>query len=527
MLHRSERSRAVALCLAVASLTASSCGGGAREARARAAPTEGPEPSRAATARTAERARDRTSITDDDVASAVSRRIARAEEIAPNAITVAVDDGVVTLTGTVETLLAARRAAGIASHTRGVRAVVDRVDVRPPSRDDAIVASDVERALEHSPVTGGRALEAEVERGRVTLRGTVESIPELEIAGALAAGVRGVTAVTNRIEIVPARSRPDAELRAEIVARMQRDLRIDPRRVEVHVEDGVVTLRGAVASAEEKTLARWMASVAGVREVHDDALAVEWWARGSMRRVEAPAWAASDADVAAAVRDALRADPRVRADELRVRVNAGIATLEGTVESVVARRAASEDALNVIGVWRVNDQLAVLPQPMVSDPDVEARVGEALGASPYVERESIDVRVRNGEVVLLGDARSRRAREEAGRVAGEVGGVRGVDNRVEVAGWEPLEDWELAAGIRSDLAWNPYIGRMNVRVEVEDGVATLTGEVDDVRAYREAEHEALDAGATHVVNELRVRELGGRPEVLRGPAPQPERTQPR
>ena len=68
--------------------------------------------------------------TDADVASHAVRALRRHHEI-PEHVQVAVDNGHVTLTGTVEWYLQRQRAEDVVQHVRGVRGVVNRIDVTP------------------------------------------------------------------------------------------------------------------------------------------------------------------------------------------------------------------------------------------------------------------------------------------------------------------------------------------------------------------------------------------------------------
>ena len=60
--------------------------------------------------------------------------------------------------------------------------------------------------------------------------------------------------------------------------------------------------------------------------------------------------------------------------------------------------------------------------------------------------------------------------------------------------------------------WSPFVDEDEVNVEVEDGVATLTGTVDHWGEWKAAEDNAFDGGAWKVRNKLEVRHA---PLVLR------------
>jgi osmotically-inducible protein OsmY len=67
------------------------------------------------------------------------------------------------------------------------------------------------------------------------------------------------------------------------------------------------------------------------------------------------------------------------------------------------------------------------------------------------------------------------------------------------------EDWQIRQGILDELRWSPYVDDDAVAVTVNDGVALLTGVVDDLRARRAATANAREGGPLQVRNRLRVR----------------------
>jgi len=74
-----------------------------------------------------------------------------------------------------------------------------------------------------------------------------------------------------------------------------------------------------------------------------------------------------------------------------------------------------------------------------------------------------------------------------------------------------LTDAELRARIRLDLAMSPFVDRENIHISVDNGVATLSGSVEDRSAMVDAVEIAYDAGAWKVRNKLRQRNMDDRP----------------
>ena len=80
-------------------------------------------------------------------------------------------------------------------------------------------------------------------------------------------------------------------------------------------------------------------------------------------------------------------------------------------------------------------------------------------------------------------------------------------------------DEDIRREIELTLVFDTWVNSDEVQVQVEDGVVTLTGEVDSIVAKRSAGDDAWDTvGVIDVVNNIRVRHVQ--------PAEEPEQAQP-
>lgn len=111
------------------------------------------------------------SIDDADVDLAIERELLLARGVPASSIDVETSLGIATLRGEVDSLLAKARAERIASTVKGVRAVVNRIEVLPPVRSERDIQSDVEAALVRDRTTDSWEIGVDVERGTVTLTG--------------------------------------------------------------------------------------------------------------------------------------------------------------------------------------------------------------------------------------------------------------------------------------------------------------------------------------------------------------------
>jgi osmotically-inducible protein OsmY len=451
-------------------------------------------------------------IDDRDITMAVERELFGNAGVSYHFIDVNTDEGIVTLTGSVDNILAKDRATKIAETLRGVRSVVNRIKVKPIIRPDKEIRRDIERALLNDPATDSYEIKVKVRKALVTLTGTVESWQEKHLCTQVTKGVKGVKGVENEVAVAPKTVRPDTEIKPEIEQALRSDVWVDSAFIDVKVKDGAVTLSGSVGSAAEKSQAFEGAWVAGVKSVDSTKLEVKWWLRDEMRRGEEYV-TKTDKEIEKAVKEAFFYDPRVFSFNPSVYVENGVVTLTGVVDNLRAKKAAEQDAKNTLGVWRVKNYLRVRPATLPSDAELEKAVKRALLLDPVVEKYQVNVSVVNGKVYLYGVVDSFYEQVRAENVASRVKGVVEVQNNLNVASdWssEPKKsDWEIRQDIRDELWWSPYVDSYEVTVTVEDGVATLTGTVDSWREWWAASNNAYDGGAVRVHNYLKVKNSPG------------------
>lgn len=443
-------------------------------------------------------------IADDDIALELRYELIRDEGVPAHAIDIEVHQGIVELSGYVDNLLARQRAVEIAQDVVGVRSVVDEIEVQPAARPDFALRRDVQAALRDDPALAEAEIQVSVEQGKVTLSGEVESFEERQLARMAASGVQGVTGVdVSSVKIEYGAERTDGEIAEDVRRRLATDVRVDAGLVDVSVKDGVVDLSGIVGSAAERRVAALDAWVNGVVDVKAKGLKVEWWERDNMRREQTPA--VSDDAIRQAVNASFLYDPRVISFEPQVRVDSGIVTLTGTVPSLLAKRAAEQDAKNTVGVWRVYNLLSVKPLGAISDRELQKRIEAALERDPYVSPYEIGVEVHNGIVFLYGNVSNDFERRQAEMIPKLLNGVVEVKSALaEPAETPARDDWEIESDIERRLFWNPYVDSERVHVDVDGGVVVLSGTLPSYRAYNEALEIAYAAHPVRVDNELRV-----------------------
>jgi len=218
--------------------------------------------------------------TDEELAHAIHEELRWDRHVASSAaIGVAVNHGVVTLTGEVASLAEKTAALSAAHRVAGVRDVAnDIVVVFPGSMPvtDADIAQMVRRALAWDTLLSDKTIQSTVAHGWVTLEGTVSRWSSLYDAESAIRNLHGVRGVTNNLTVAPGDPEPDStSVRTSIEAALERQTMREVSGLTVTVDGGTVTLKGKVRSWQEKLAAAGAAGFApGVRHV-DNLLVVD------------------------------------------------------------------------------------------------------------------------------------------------------------------------------------------------------------------------------------------------------------
>ena len=146
--------------------------------------------------------------TDSDIARDAALALELRSSI-PETVQAAIHSAHVTLTGKVRWLFQKYDAEKAVRHIRGVRGVLNHIEVIPhvTERD---VRRRVVQTLHHNADIDAGHVEVRISEGRATLTGTVQSWLQRDAVELAAGDVPGVTSVDNRLTVAPARlDRPD------------------------------------------------------------------------------------------------------------------------------------------------------------------------------------------------------------------------------------------------------------------------------------------------------------------------------
>ncbi|HET7003820.1 MAG TPA: BON domain-containing protein [Puia sp.] len=169
-------------------------------------------------------------------------------------------DGVVTLTGTVDSYAKKLEAEEAAKNVKGVKAVVVKLDIKFGSdyekKDDSEIAGDIIQAAKWNWDIPKDKIKAKVENGWVTLEGEVDYNYQRDAIEDLVKNHSGITGVTNNIAIEES---DDQIEKKDIEKALRRNWFIDDSHIVVTVSDHEVTLNGSVESWYERRKAERIA----------------------------------------------------------------------------------------------------------------------------------------------------------------------------------------------------------------------------------------------------------------------------
>jgi osmotically-inducible protein OsmY len=183
--------------------------------------------------------------TDIRVRGAVVRQLDWDPEVDASAIGVSAGDGVVTLTGFVDSYAEKLAAERVAKLIRGVRGVANDITVRQMvDRTDADIAHDAIVYLKTRPVLD--TVQVAVHHGHLTLTGQVEWLLQKDAAERAVKHIRGLLGIFNHITVKPRSAQRDVQRR--IVAALHHHADLDAQQIKVSVQDDSVVLTGTVTT---------------------------------------------------------------------------------------------------------------------------------------------------------------------------------------------------------------------------------------------------------------------------------------
>ncbi|WP_055046735.1 BON domain-containing protein [Devosia sp. A16] len=188
-----------------------------------------------------------------------------------NDIGVAVEDGIVTLSGHVPNYSQKQAAERVVARVKGVRGIAEEIEVRYPGGSgvaDDEIAKRVLNTLKWGTLVPDERVQVTVQKGWVTLTGKLDwNYQKVGVANAIR-DLKGVTGVTNKIELKPQVTSVD--VRKRIQEALKRSAEIEAQDIKIDVAADKVTLKGHVKTWNERWLVEDTAwATPGVTHVSD------------------------------------------------------------------------------------------------------------------------------------------------------------------------------------------------------------------------------------------------------------------
>ena len=226
------------------------------------------------------------STQDATTTSRVRTALLLSKRVSPFDIKVETIQAEVTLTGQVPSDEVKTVAGAIAQDTAGVKQVHNDLGINPTAERnpeterlgervaDLEIKTLVSEALAQNAELAEKHIATDVKNRTVTLSGTVETAAQKNQADHIAWQVTGVQGVTDNLSAANAQTNPesvDDKLAHRVEFELYSTKAISLKNVQIHADNGTVTLTGNVSSRAEKLLAEKTAqSVEGVRKVVDN-----------------------------------------------------------------------------------------------------------------------------------------------------------------------------------------------------------------------------------------------------------------
>jgi osmotically-inducible protein OsmY len=299
---------------------------------------------------------------------------------------------------------------------------------------------------------------------------------------------------------------------------------VSASNVNVDTTNGQVALHGKVASAAEKTEAeRLVKNIEGVKGVRNMLQVVSEPRTDSVK--------VADADLKARVEKALAADARLKDSDIDVAsVNDAVVLLKGEAKTIGdhlravetaarvpgVRRVASEiqspDKLGDAEIYRERDDKGVTAEAKegVSDAYITSATKLKLMADAKVPGLDVNVDTRGSEVTLFGMVPTAESKAKAEEIARGVAGVKSVKNELQVVPEKRHDavqaaDGEIEKRVENAIENNDSLHDADIKVQVSNGVARLTGTVDRPEQRMTAAVVAREApGVKAVTEELQI-----------------------
>jgi osmotically-inducible protein OsmY len=217
-----------------------------------------------------------------------------------------------------------------------------------------------------------------------------------------------------------------------------------------------------------------------------------------------------DAQIAAEIQDHLYHANIFKQGQVQVRVEDGVATLSGMVDSVGAKTDAQNAAMKDEDVLRTVDDIQIETDGITSNQIVTQARRKLLSCYAYTVYDYVEFEAHRNTLIILGEVTQPYKKVAIDYNLAHIKGVANIENKISVL---PLSEYDngvrmqIARAIYDDPYFSEYVdaGRLPIHIVVSEGSITLEGDVDSREDRVGAAGDAnIVTMAEMVTNNLRV-----------------------
>lgn len=216
----------------------------------------------------------------------------------------------------------------------------------------------------------------------------------------------------------------------------------------------------------------------------------------------------TDEQIKKRVSDELFWDSRIDDSKINVDVQNGVAILKGEVPSCSQMFDAENDAWNIPGVIGVNNELMVVLSETPIDDEILNTIENILAWIPYIDSSKINVSVDGGLVTLEGSVDTYWKKIRIEDIIFDIKGVNQISNKLSIVPTKDFIDEQIANNIISAMDRNLNVDVELIDIKVENGIATISGNVPTFTSYRAAYNAAAyTSGVIDIIDNLTIGAL--------------------
>ena len=355
---------------------------------------------------------------------------------------------------------------------------------------DANITEAVNAQFATSEAVPSENIKVETGEGVVTLSGSTTNLLAKRKATTLSQNIHGVLSVVNNVTV--SSDRPDDAIETDVNQALSTDPATEALEISITVQNGLVNLKGAVDSWQEKQLAATItAGVKGVKDINNTVLVN-------------PDRTRSEDNIQQEVEKTLMMNSEIRGDQIEVQVDSSRVTLSGAVGSAYEKQLAI-DYSHVVGVDSVAaDELEVHPEfrsemlqsdqlEILTNEQIVEAIKNAFTYDPRVPENMVEVTLEEDIAILTGTVNNLNAKLAAESDARHTAGVSDVENNIKVekkvvvSPEVPVSDDAIQNRVDLAIQRDPYVGSNKVSISVTKGVVLLEGKVDSEFKKEQAE----------------------------------------